>query len=108
MKIELTKKEFQTLVHGLRVAAEKFEDNAQVIMESAKKDDSARSIYGYEHLAEQFMTQAAETKVLANKLEDGITCARCSKVMSDGVHCDDSTCEREAIADLIHGKEEVL
>ena len=65
MKIELTDKEVQTLIHCLHVAAEIFGDHADVIEKSQK----VVIIEGYERLARQFDEQAIEALALVSKLE---------------------------------------
>jgi propanediol dehydratase small subunit len=57
--IKMTDDDIQTAVHALRVAAERFQDDALTAREA-----------GHPRLAEQFIRQATDSEGLAEQLEE--------------------------------------
>jgi hypothetical protein len=62
--MRLTPEEVQTVVHGLRVAADRFEADAETLETVDSLHPGARR-----SLVDQFHRQAKETRELATKLE---------------------------------------
>jgi hypothetical protein len=59
MRIDMSEEDIQVAVHALRMAAERFMDNAHVA-----------SSAGHEQMASQFIKQATESEALAEQLEE--------------------------------------
>lgn len=59
-RIDIDPEDLSTVVHGLRIAAERFDADAE----------TCRQVPGHERLAEQFVRQAADSRAIASAIED--------------------------------------
>lgn len=88
MKFILSESERNTIVHGLCVAAERFQEHYQTLQ---KIHDDTLAREANRHLAEQFDKQARDSRELARLIEasDSVTvdgypvCYRCLEVIED-------------------------
>lgn len=65
---KLTSSEVHTVVHGLKIAAEHFRDNATELRR-LKSDNQMITVKAAKHLAEQFDRQQREAYDMATRLE---------------------------------------
>ncbi len=61
-----SEEEFRNMVHHLRIAAERYEDNAKAMVESGMEKEGAS------RLADQFKRQADEARLFADMIEQAI------------------------------------
>lgn len=68
MNIILTERQNGTIVNGLRVAAERFDEHVKSLIEMYEHNQRLEP--GYRRLVEQFQEQARESRELATQVEN--------------------------------------
>ena len=69
-QVQLSENQRETLVHGLRVAAEVYEKHAADIVQIADEQATKTSAQVYTSLVDIFRKQATDTRALATQLEE--------------------------------------